>query len=113
MIDLRDGSVAAGSIEDPTIAPTILNDPTGGYELELNGRIASLTSGNLRYDITLFSPMGGDISMTFLYFFVSQKFQRAYLFHVAEIDCRVPGVFFSGCLDCSNCVLEQNYVSHR
>lgn len=111
VIDLRDGSVTTGSIQDPTIPPTFLDDPTGGYELELNGRIASLTSGNLRYDITLFSPMDGDISVTFLYFFVSQKFQRAYLFHVAEIDCRIPGVFFSGCVDCSTCVLEQNYVS--
>lgn len=111
VIDLRDGSVTAGSIQDPTTPSTFLNDSTGGFSLELNGQAATLSSGNLRYEVTLFSPMDGDISMNFLYFFVSQKFQRAYLFHVAEIDCRVPGVFFSGCEDCSTCVLEQNYVS--
>jgi hypothetical protein len=120
VIDLRDGSVTAGNIPDPTAPSLELDDPTGGYEIEVSddGRMVTLASATAgtSVDVTLFASTEEKVdafSVTFQFFFVSPKLQRAYLFHEVKIDCGRPGgVVFSGCEACPTCILEQSqYVS--
>jgi hypothetical protein len=120
VIDLRDGSVTAGNIPDPTAPSLDLDDPIGGYEIEVSddGRMVTLASATAgtSVDVTLFAPTTEQVdafSVTFQFFFVSPKLQRAYLFHEVKIDCGWPGgVVFSGCETCPTCILEQSqYVS--
>ena len=114
-IDLSSGAVSDGwPVERAIAEPQTMEDPTLGYRLELRNTTVTLrsstNSSHSAVDIELYAPSYAKVATHFLYFFVSAKLNRAYVFYVSEIDCSLPNGY-RPCEQSPRGIFEEFWVS--